>query len=126
MGHMVKLALIHDLEEAFTGDLTPRDKRRLTMRAVGRRRRLAKQRILALLPVKQRPSYEKAWRELRHGRTREARLLKELDKLEMALQAKEYELRGTSVACLSGFYVSARKALKDKVLKRVLDEVVDG
>lgn len=108
------------------GDLTPRDKRRLTMRIVGRRRRLAKQRILAMLPVKQRPSYEKAWRELRYGRTREARLVKELDKLEMALQAKEYELLGGNVVCLSGFYVSARKGLKDTVVKRVLHEVVDG
>src|SRR3989454_6769442 len=38
---LLKLALIHDLDEAITGDLTPEDKRRLGLGEVLRRKRLA-------------------------------------------------------------------------------------
>src|SRR2546422_10413003 len=49
---LLKLALIHDLDEAITGDLTPEDKRRLGLGDVLRRKRLAGGRNVELPPLK--------------------------------------------------------------------------
>src|SRR5712692_8385965 len=86
----LKLALIHDLEEAITGDLTPRDKRILTRRRVLRLKQAARSRILETIPANRRREYWMLWRDLETGRTEEGRLVKDLDKLEMALQARYY------------------------------------
>src|SRR2546428_12890382 len=49
---LLKLALIHDLDEAITGDLTPEDKRRLGLGEVLRRKRLAGGRVAGFLAGK--------------------------------------------------------------------------
>src|SRR5712692_8278329 len=108
VGHVLRLALVHDLEEAITGDLTPRDKRRLTLREVSRRKNRARQKILAVLPTAQKRGLERAWSELQRRRTREARLIKDLDKLEMALQAFDYESKGANAEEVKDFYRSGR------------------
>jgi len=125
VGHVLKLALVHDLEEAITGDLTPKDKRMLTAKIVSHRKKVANERILANLPLRQKQGYQRTWKELVAGRTREARLVKDLDKLEMALQARYYESEGASVKEIKDFYSSARRAIKDRALKEVLGEIAE-
>jgi len=125
VGHVLELALVHDLEEAITGDLTPKDKRKLTPKIVSHRKRVAKERILANLPLRQRQRYQRIWNELVAGRTREARLVKDLDKLEMALQASYYESKGASTTEIKDFYRSARRAIKDGGLRKILGEVTE-
>src|SRR2546427_5988272 len=62
---LLKLALIHDLDEAITGDLTPEDKRRLGLGEVLRRKRLAGERNADLLPVKTLSETLEMWADLR-------------------------------------------------------------
>src|SRR3989454_12159215 len=62
--HLLKLALIHDLDEAITGDLTPEDKRGLGLGEVLRRKRLAGERIGDLLPEKTRSDWLGLWADL--------------------------------------------------------------
>ncbi len=124
IGRVLKLALIHDLEEAMIGDLTPTDKWRLTRKGVLQRKASAKRRILSRLPPSQRSDYQRAWKELGTGGTREARLVKDLDKFEMALQAREYESKGAKRAELEDFYRSARKGIKDRALKKTLGKII--
>ncbi len=123
LGVVVKLALIHDLEEAIMGDLTPTDKRIRGVAWVRRQKRKALRKLVNALPVKSRESYEMVWKDLVSLRTPEARLVHELDKLEMALQAREYAKkigRGRVV----DFYRSAAKEIKDPYLRRVLRSVI--
>ncbi len=125
VGNLLKLALIHDLEEAITGDLTPRDKRHLSKNSLSRMRTKAVLSIIERLPENSRSQYQKLWQDLRTAQTREARLVKALDKLEMALQAKEYERRGVDRRKLADFYRSATRQVSDPALRRVLREVVN-
>ncbi len=84
----MRLAVVHDLQEAITGDLvvgkSPLD---LTKEEKRRREDEAEQKILALGG----PSDLAAlWDEYREGTTLEARLVKDCDRLEMGLQAVGY------------------------------------
>ena len=118
----VKLALMHDLEEAIIGDLTPRDKRIRGAARVRKERRLAVEELLAKLPAKDRKSYARLWTDLRLQRTKEARLVHDLDKLEMAFQAREYAKK-VGQERVRDFYQSATKAIRDPALRQVLNEV---
>ncbi|PVG03165.1 hypothetical protein CPB86DRAFT_723691 [Serendipita vermifera] len=89
----VMLAVVHDLAEAQVGDITPdegftkEEKKKLEEDAMTNiatemlHDSSAAQRILAL------------WQEYETQESREARFVKDLDRIEMALQAREYEKR---------------------------------
>jgi putative hydrolase of HD superfamily len=120
---LLKLALLHDLEEAITGDLTPQDKESMGEKDVRTRKIAAREQLLSYFPRENRRVYRELWSELENERSREAQLVHELDKLEMALQANEYAKGGLEATKLKEFYESARAAIKDPRLKRVLDEI---
>lgn len=90
--HAMELALVHDLAEAIVGDITPldgvskEDKHRLESDAMLKITRdhfaadhKTGQKILSL------------WAEYEVGETLDAKFVKQLDKLEMLIQADEYE-----------------------------------
>ena len=120
---ILKLALIHDLEEAIVGDLTPQDKARLGRTRVEKAREGAIRELLSKLPSKSRASYLKLWTDLKERRSKEARLVHELDKVEMAFQAHEYGKR-TGQRRMRDFYESAIKETNDPILKRALATIV--
>src|SRR3990170_708005 len=120
MEKLLKMALIHDLEEAITGDLTPRDRQRKGARGIFRIRASAEAQILAGMPSQARSEYRRLWTDLKIGRSPEARLVKNLDRLEMALQAKEYEAQGARREKLAEFYGSALREMTDASLRRVV------
>ena len=84
---MIRLALLHDLAEARVGDLTPVD--RVTSEEKRQREAVAFAEIVEGLP--EGLALDDLWREYEAGATPEARIVRQLDKLEMALQALEYE-----------------------------------
>lgn len=116
------MALIHDLEEAITGDLTPADKRIRGRQRVEAERRAAVDQLLAVLPGGSRASYRRLWTDLRLSQTREARLVHELDKLEMAFQAKTYE-KTVGGRRIRAFYESAAREIQDPALKRMMNSL---
>lgn len=107
-GRVLALALIHDLPEALTGDLTPYDRERidaadqaafLNQRHVATSERQAAKRqaeaeaMAAMtrdLPEALRVELAALWRELEERATPEARFVKQADKLETYLQSLEY------------------------------------
>ena len=120
---LLKLALIHDLEEAIIGDLTPRDKADRGATRVQRERERAIRELLSKLPAKSRPAYFGLWIDLRERRSKEARLVHQLDKVEMAFQAKEYGKR-TGQREMCDFYDSASKETNDPILKKALASIL--
>jgi putative hydrolases of HD superfamily len=120
---MLKLALLHDIEEAITGDLTPEEKRSMGRLAVESQRLSAREQLLGNLPTENRRMYEELWSELDEGHSKESRLVHELDKLEMALQANAYSKSGIDPSKLREFYESAKKEIKDPPLRGLLDEI---
>ena len=87
----VRMALLHDLAEAVTGDLTPRQK---TPDHEAEELRAFKG-LVAGLPPPQRRAYEAAMDEYAKGETGEAALVRAADRLEMVLQALEYVESGS-------------------------------
>ena len=113
----LRIALLHDLGEAYVGDITPHDgvdkarKHQLEREAVHT--------LVAKLP--RGAEYLALWEEYEQGSSFEARLVRQLDRLEMGLQACIYELQGAGD--LSDFYASVERALEAPELRQVLDEL---
>jgi putative hydrolase of HD superfamily len=115
---LLSMALIHDLPEAIIGDLMPSQKTAETKQ----NEETAIHQILTLLPETQRENYLAVWNEYQEGKTREAKAVQQLDKIEMAMQAKEYEKLGSSSKNknLKRFVKSAEEATDWPELKRLL------
>ena len=101
----IKLALIHDLAEAKVGDITPHcgvsdeDKYKLELGTM--------EQIQSMLgPLLGGDEIIELWKEYEEGTTTEAKLLKDLDKIEMILQAQEYEAEGSAEKSLEQFFTS--------------------
>jgi putative hydrolase of HD superfamily len=111
------MALIHDLGEIYAGDFTPQDgvpsdeKHILEAKAF--------RQVFGGLPDGQR--YIDVWRAYERGESPEARFVKQVDRLEMALQASVYSRRGFPK--MGDFFESARKALGAEPLRQFLAEV---
>ncbi len=119
---LLRLALIHDLEEAITGDFTPVDKKRLGRSKIEREREAAKSRILRTIPLRARSEWLGVWRDLSQRKTREAKLVKELDLLEMAFQARDYG-RVTNRTAIREFYRSAIEGMTDLRLRGIVERI---
>jgi putative hydrolase of HD superfamily len=110
----IRMALVHDLAEATVGDITPhcgvsdQDKHAQELAAMEQLTGVlvglpnstttttAAEEILSL------------WKEYEQGTSEEAKLVKDMDKLEMILQALEYEKDGQQKKSLDGFFDSTR------------------
>ena len=112
------MALVHDLAEAVVGDITPRqginsqEKLDMEVAALGKilEGQHDKERLIAL------------WREVVHGSTPEGRLVKDLDKLEMALQAYHYEKdQGID---LQEFFNHCQATIREEEFLKILDFII--
>lgn len=113
---LLRMSMVHDLAEAIIGDLTPKQKTEETRQ----NEETAIHDILRLLPEPQRETFLAVWSEYRQGETREAKAVRQLDKIEMALQATEYKKMGTPKKNLQRFIISAKDATSWPELKRLL------
>jgi putative hydrolase of HD superfamily len=116
---VMKLAILHDLPEAIVGDLLPEERSKKEKEA---RESAAMRTILARLPARLKTEYGEIWRDfIAHG-SPEAELVRQVDKLEMAVQAAEYgQERGKSGT--EEFIRSARRKVKDADLVELLDSL---
>jgi len=120
VGRALALALLHDIEESVIGDLTPQDKKKLASGGLYSMKVRARSKILRTVPRERKPEFRRLWTDLDRGKTKEARLVKDLDKLEMALQASQYESLGTPHSFLVKFYKSAMTRISDDSMKRII------
>jgi len=115
----VRIALIHDLAESYTGDITPQqveegvDKSSIEEEAM--------QRILQDLPRQVQHLYLQAWRDWVERASSEARLVHDVDALEMALQAEEYAQSGFDRNKLLEFKRSASERVAGGVVKELIE-----
>jgi len=107
----IKLALLHDLAESLTGDLTPYEPETLDGLDASSRRAALNQRqaiapdrkeakrhaeteaiseLTAGLPAAQREEVSSLWNELEQRTTPESRFVKQIDMVETYLQSREY------------------------------------
>lgn len=106
LARLLSLALIHDLPEAVTTDVPAPVWRRMP----GEHKPALEGAILEemIAAHADRPFLESLWAELQADETVEARLIHELDKLEMMLQADQYE-KQTGSRLLAEFWQKERR-----------------
>ena len=112
----LRMALLHDFAESEIGDLVPGS---ISREEKLRREDSAMARILESLPPRISCMYADAWREYRFGKSKEAQLVREADKLEMAIQASRYARPSLDV---EPFLESARAAIRDPRMQDILSE----
>ena len=143
VGKCVSMAIAHDLAESIVGDITPRDP--VTKEEKRDMEHAAMQDIRSMIdgvttvpsdtaatdcPDKKSGSGERSigsyveslWREYDDGESSEAILLKDLDKLEMILQAHEYEVANDRYD-LDSFFDSTRGNFRTSVGREWAEEV---
>jgi putative hydrolase of HD superfamily len=84
---VLRIALLHDLAESETGDITPKQKQENHTALEDHAMKL----MLSGLPDSIRSLYWKTWLEYQENKTPEAILVHDADKIEMVLQASEYQ-----------------------------------
>ena len=115
---VVKMCLTHELGEIINGDpRSPQD-------ATGKKEKYLAERNAIIDLLKDFPyadDYLNLWEEFEEGTTPEAKLVKQLDKLEMAFQAKNYSLQHGKN--LQEFLDDVRASLEAEELKNILAQV---
>lgn len=119
-GRAMRLALLHDLPEAIVGDAMPEE--RSGARKIESETKAMKE-LLSELPEDIRASYGAAWQEYVEGKSEESRLVRQLDKLEMAIQAWEYANGLGDPSLAKEFWNSAKAQVSDESLKELLMQV---
>ncbi len=116
----IKMALIHDLGEALVGDIiTEVGGKEVSSKALkSKKEKKAIDKIFSLL--ENGDEFIELWDELERKNTKEACLVKEIDKLEMVVQAKEYEKDGDLINNSAEFLISGEKYIDNELLKKII------
>uniref|UniRef100_A0A7N0T5W7 5'-deoxynucleotidase n=1 Tax=Kalanchoe fedtschenkoi TaxID=63787 RepID=A0A7N0T5W7_KALFE len=86
----VKMAIVHDIAEAIVGDIAPSDG--VSKEEKSRREQAALDEMCKVLGGGTRAEeIQELWQEYEDNTSKEAKLVKDFDKVEMILQALEYE-----------------------------------
>jgi len=80
---LIKMALLHDIGEAIIGDITPYE---MSKEEKLKKEKEAVRELCSMLGNE----YYEIWLEFAYRKSNEAKLLQEIDKIDMILQAKEY------------------------------------
>ena len=120
---LVKMALIHDLAEIMTGDIV--SEHGLEIDLQGREKKVIIEgneikKISSLIPHGSEMNI--LWKEYEDKKTREARILKQLDKLEMTMQALEYE-NPRNPNHLKEFWENAKKYINHPLILNLFKEL---
>jgi len=114
---VIVMTIIHELGEIENGDITPHDgvsesvKYQLEHDSI--------QRLLKDFPGGEK--YLEIWKEFERKETPEAKLVKQLDKLEMIFQSKIYKLQHGMNP--QDFFKNAREEIRSPELLEILEEV---
>ena len=139
---VLMLAVLHDLAEAETGDLTPYNPaaipdehepvarrafletrhRRDPQRDAAKRAEedAAVRELLATLPSATRSALQEVWDDLRQGASSEARFVKQVDRLETFLQSRRY-LRSDPSLPMASFLQEVLDSIDDPLLSAIRD-----
>ena len=119
---IIKMAILHDLDESVVGDITPntiaKDEKIL-------KENQAMKQILKNLPDKIAESYLEIWNDYQNRTSVESNLLHDIDKLEMVFQAKFYQENGVTKEKLLTFFNSANAEIKNKNLRNILSNIIE-
>jgi len=118
---ILKMVLLHDLAESKIGDYTPEQ---LSNEKKNKLENNAFNEIIKNLPDLIKSQYLQIWQEYKENTSTESKIVHQIDRLEMALQAKIYQKDGYSKEKLESFFESAKTDITDPKLKELFTEIV--
>ena len=113
---LLEMAIIHELGEINIGDVTPHDRIPKKVKYEWELKGIIE--VMSKIPNGK--HYISLWKEYEEGQTPEAKLLRQVDYLEMGLQACIYSMRYDIP--IDDFIRSTKKRLYDKKLIDIFDE----
>lgn len=116
----IKIAIVHDIAEAIVGDITPSDG--VPKAEKSRREQEALNEMCKVLGGGMRAEeIQELWAEYENNSSTEANLVKDFDKVEMILQALEYEMEHGKV--LDEFFLSTAGKFQTEIGKKWAAEI---
>jgi len=117
---IIKMTVLHDWAESKIGDFMPDE---ITIEEKHELEEKAMSEILSELPDSLSQNYNTVWNDYITISSIESRFVHELDKLEMALQAKIYE-KSVESENINSFITSAIDGIADPDLKNILSLII--
>ena len=118
---ILKMILLHDLAESKIGDYTPNQISKENKIKIENK---AYDEIINALPDAIKLQYAQIWEEYQKQESPESKIVHQIDKLEMALQAKMYQKEGSSKEAIESFFKSAENEITHPKLKAILDQII--
>jgi len=119
---ILKMILLHDLAESEIGDYTPGE---IAIEKKNELENKAFLKIIKALPDTVKTQYETLWDDYQKNESSEAKIVHQLDRLEMALQAKIYQNDGHPKEKLKTFFETAENEITHTKLKELFRNIVD-
>ena len=119
---ILKMTLLHDLAESKIGDITPEKMAPENKMEIENK---AFDEIIGKLPDTLQSQYNPIWKEYQDNSTKESQFVHQIDKLEMALQAKIYQKNIETIDNIEPFLESAKSSIIDEKLKELFTKIVD-
>lgn len=114
---VICMALLHDIGEIHAGDFTPLDN--VEAQVKQNLERQSVQKVLSKLPNSS--TYLELWEEYETGTSPEACFVRQIDRLEMSLQASVYDHQG--LLDPARFFASTEKVISESNLLKILTEL---
>ena len=113
---IVRMALVHDLAESIVGDIVT-DRGGRTVGSIDEKHLKERQAIESIFRgLKDEEEFINLWDEFEHQESRESKILKQLDRLEMVMTALEYEKDLSDPKDSDEFWESARKVIEEPLI----------
>lgn len=114
---MIRMALLHDLQEVVMGDWDVFAKKKLGFENFKRKEKESIRKVLSELPKNLEKKYLEIWEEFHENKTEEAKLVNNIDKIEFVIQAMEYEKDGQDKKKFEHLWKLMKKKFEDSDLK---------
>ena len=118
---ILKMILLHDLAESKIGDYTPNQISKENKIKIENN---AYDEIINALPDAIKLQYAQIWEEYQKQESPESKIVHQIDKLEMALQAKMYQKEGASKDAIESFFKSAENEITHPKLKELFNQII--
>ena len=118
---ILKMILLHDLAESKIGDYTPNQISKENKIKIENN---AYDEMISTLPESIKAQYAQIWKEYQKQESPESKIVRQIDKLEMALQAKMYQKEGSPKDSVESFFKSAENEITHPKLKDILNQIL--
>lgn len=120
---LIKMALLHDLGEVVTGDIVWSRGNIIDIKKRAEKEQMEKQGLEKVFKtLEDSDEYKKIFEEMIARSSEEAKIFWQIDKIEMAMQALEYEKDQNK--SLDEFFVNADLQIENTLLKKILGEIL--